>query len=120
MYNYIDATIDCVFKAILASPGNEYILVHFLNCILQPETAIISVTILNPYNEKEFLTDKLSIVDIKAKDANNVKYQIEVQLSTPSYLANRMVYNWSDMYKTQIAEGFIPPGESECPQLFQG
>ncbi len=60
---------------------------------------------LRPYNEKEFLTDKLSIVDIKAKDSSGVVYQIEVQLSTPSHLANRMLYNWSDLYKTQIREG---------------
>ncbi|MFT4926476.1 MAG: putative transposase/invertase (TIGR01784 family) [Phenylobacterium sp.] len=107
MYHYIDATIDCVFKAILASLGNEHVLVHFLNCTLQPKTPITSVKILNPYNEKEFLTDKLSIVDIKAEDASNVKYQIEIQLSTPTHLANRMLYNWCDMYKTQIAEGQI-------------
>ncbi len=51
------------------------------------------------------MTDKLSIVDIKAKDGLGVVYQIEVQLSTPSHLANRMLYNWCDLYKTQISGG---------------
>ncbi|MCP4113674.1 MAG: hypothetical protein GY749_50470, partial [Desulfobacteraceae bacterium] len=32
------------------------------------ETKITEVVIMNPYNEREFQTDKLSIVDIKAKD----------------------------------------------------
>ncbi len=36
MHHLIDATIDCVFKAILGAIGNEHILVSFLNCLLQP------------------------------------------------------------------------------------
>ena len=86
MKRYIDATIDCVSKVILSARDNEHILVHFLNGLLQPITPIRSVTILNPYNEKAFLTDKLSIVDIKAED-------------------ERMVYNWVQIYKAQIGDG---------------
>ena len=41
---------------------------------------LTGVDILNPYNDKEFLEDKLSIVDVKALDNNGNLYQIEIQL----------------------------------------
>jgi len=31
---------------------------------------LVWVDILHPYNEKEFLSDKLSIVDVKARDSH--------------------------------------------------
>jgi hypothetical protein len=38
------------------------------------------VEIQKPYNEKEFLDDKLTVVDVKARDATGQLYQVEVQL----------------------------------------
>ena len=105
MKHLIDPTIDCVFKAILGMEGNEGVLVHFLNCILKLATPISSVTIINPYNDKKFLDDKLSIVDIKAIDEAGSKYQIEVQVATPKSLPERMLYTWSDIYQTQLTKG---------------
>jgi len=66
----IDPKVDCVFKALLGRPDNSNLLIHFLNAMLaeQLESPILEVVIENPFNEKEFLTDKLSIVDVKARD----------------------------------------------------
>ena len=63
MRHPIDPTIDCVFKALLGSEDNRGLLIHFLNAILGPELPrpITGVEILNPYNEREFFSDKLSI-----------------------------------------------------------
>ncbi|MFT4927652.1 MAG: putative transposase/invertase (TIGR01784 family) [Phenylobacterium sp.] len=109
MKHLINPTIDCVFKAILGATENTRLLIHFLNGILSPPIPITDVTITNPYNEKKFLTDKLTIVDIKAKDALGTVYQIEVQLSTPGYLRNRMAYTWSDIYQQQLSSGQLYP-----------
>ena len=70
MQHPIDPKIDCVFKALLGSDENRNLLIHFLNAFLAQELnePLVSVEILNPYNDKEFLSDKLSIVDVKAKD----------------------------------------------------
>jgi predicted transposase/invertase (TIGR01784 family) len=78
MKHQINPTVDCVFKAILGTEENKNLLIHFLNAILEPKKAslIKDVTIKNPYNEKEFSTDKLTIVDIKAIDENGKIYQI--------------------------------------------
>ena len=63
------------------------------------------VDILNPYNEKEFLSDKLSIVDVKAKDSHERIYQIEIQLTSYSHLPARIIYNWADIYSQQLKSG---------------
>ncbi len=105
MKNFIDPVIDCVFKKILGAAGNESILLDFLNRILNPEPKIIQVTVENPYNERDYLEDKLSIVDIEAKDETGKIYQIEVQVATPSYLPFRMLHNWSSIYKKQLTKG---------------
>jgi len=41
---------------------------------------VVEAEILNPYNEREFLDDKLSIVDVKARDAQGRLFQVEIQL----------------------------------------
>ncbi|MCX7075827.1 MAG: Rpn family recombination-promoting nuclease/putative transposase, partial [Methylococcales bacterium] len=97
MKHNIDPKVDCVFKSILGNESNRNLLVHFLNATLGSEliSPITSVEILNPYNEKEHLDDKLSIVDVKAKDERGRVYQIEIQLDYFSYLPARMLYTWS-------------------------
>ena len=107
MKHNIDPTVDCVFKALLGKVDNSNLLVHFLNAMLGAElsASIVSVEIINPYNEKEFLNDKLSIVDVKASDQLGRIYQIEVQLAYYSDLPARMVYTWGDIYCKQLKSG---------------
>ena len=95
MKHQIDPKIDCVFKALLGAEDNRNLLVHFLNAILSIDllTPIATVDILNPYNDKEFLEDKLSIVDVKARDNDGNLYQIEIQLVNFTDLPERILYN---------------------------
>jgi len=103
----IDPKIDCVFKAILGMKGHEFALIHFLNAILLTSLGrrIIEVVVLNPFNPKEFLTDKLSIVDIKAQDEQGTTFQIEMQMVSYASLKPRMLYGWSTLYASQLQEG---------------
>lgn len=107
MKHQIDPKIDCVFKALLGAENNRNLLQHFLNAILGPELKqpLDTVEILNPFNEKEFLDDKLSIVDVKAKDASGALYQIEIQLLNYANLPARILYNWADIYSQQLQSG---------------
>lgn len=70
MKHRIDPKIDCVFKALLGADENRNLLVHSLNADLLKElkAPVVDVDILNHYSEREFLIDKLSIVDVKARD----------------------------------------------------
>jgi predicted transposase/invertase (TIGR01784 family) len=83
------------------------LLVHFINATLASEliAPITQVEILNPYNEKEHLDDKLSIVDVKAKDEHGRIYQIEIQLLFFTNLPARMLYTWADVYSQQLQSG---------------
>lgn len=107
MKHPIDPRVDCVFKALLGAEENRNLLIHFLNAFLGQELAepLVWVEIQNPYNEKEFLSDKLSIVDVKAKDAHGRLYQIEIQLTNYGYLPERIIYNWADIYSQQLHSG---------------
>ena len=107
MKHRIDPKIDCVFKALLGSEENRNLLVHFLNAILADDLTapITEVEILNPYNDKEFLDDKLSVVDVKARDSGGRLYQIEIQLLSYRHLPARMVYTWCDIISQQLQSG---------------
>ena len=107
MRHPIDPKVDCVFKALLGAESNRDLLIHFLNAILGAELPrpITAVEIQNPYNEKEFLDDKLTVVDVKARDATGQLYQVEVQLLNHRDLPARILYGWADLYSAQIKEG---------------
>ena len=107
MRHAIDPKIDCVFKALLGSEENRNLLIHFLNAFLAEDLAepLVWVDILNPYNDKEFLSDKLSIVDVKARDSQDRLYQIEIQLTSYAHLPSRIIYNWADIYSQQLKSG---------------
>ena len=107
MKHRIDPKVDCVFKALLGSEHNRRLLIHFLNAMLGDELAapIREVTVLNPYNEREFRSDKLSIIDVKAQDQAQQLYQIEIQLLNLPDLPGRIVYGWANLYRSQLKKG---------------
>jgi predicted transposase/invertase (TIGR01784 family) len=107
MKHAIDPKIDCVFKALLGAERNRRLSIHFLNAMLAGELAapVVAVEILNPYNEREFLDDKLSIVDVKARDQAGRLYQIEIQLLNLPDLPARILYGWADLYSAQLRDG---------------
>ena len=105
MKHRISPTVDCVYKAILGAVENKNLLLDFLNAVLAPQFPISDVEILNPYNEREFYSDKLTIVDVKARDEEGRTYQVEIQLAVFSYLPERMLYTWSDIYQSSYKAG---------------
>ena len=107
MKHSIDPKVDCVFKALLGAEENRNLLIHFLNAILGDEldSTIVEVDILNPYNEKETRQEKLSIVDVKARDDTGRLYQIEIQISVYPSLPARMVYTWASVFSKQLKKG---------------
>lgn len=107
MHHPIDPKVDCVFKALLGAEANRALLIHFLNAVLGRDlpAPITGVELLNPYNEKEFLDDKLSVVDVKARDDAGRLYQIEIQLLVLPDLPARILYGWADLYSAQLQDG---------------
>ena len=107
MRHHIDPTVDCVFKAVLGKEEHTNLLIHFLNAILQLKGAarIVEVVIANPYNEREFVRGKLSIVDVKASDQQGHQYQIEIQRAIHGGIEARMLFTWSAIYHALLGKG---------------
>jgi predicted transposase/invertase (TIGR01784 family) len=107
MHRPIDPKVDCVFKTLFGSDDHRDLLIHFLNALLVEDLAapITAVDILNPYNERETLDDKLTVVDVKARDAAQRMFQIEIQLLVFADLAPRILYTWADLFSQQLQRG---------------
>ena len=87
--------------------ANVRLLIHFLNAVLGADLPgpVAEVEILNPYNEREFLDDKLSIVDVQAREGQGRVFQVEIQLLVPPELPARILYGWTDLYSAQLHSG---------------
>ena len=107
MSRKVDPKVDCVFKAILGAEANTNLLIHFLNAVLRPPEAerITAVELLNPFKDKEYEEDKLSIVDVSARDKAGRVFQIEIQLHGIGSLVPRIVYNFCDLVASQLKDG---------------
>jgi predicted transposase/invertase (TIGR01784 family) len=101
----IDPTVDYACKMLLGNPSHSRLTVHFLNAVLKPESPIMEVAYLNPIIPQEFEADKLAILDILATDILGRKFNIEVQRTNPSWLAERLTYYASTQLVEQISEG---------------
>lgn len=75
---FIDPTSDIFILYLFGSPGNNDILLNFVNSVLSDAgfSKIIEVEPLNPFNIRKFVDDKMSILDIKAKDEDGRIYDI--------------------------------------------
>ena len=99
---------DFVFKALFGKEDktSKMLLVTLLNDILvsKDEDKIQNVTYLNPFNYKEFESDKLSILDIKAITDKEETINIEVQVRAEDNYRKRSLYYWSKAYAESIRE----------------
>ena len=65
--------------------------IHLLNSVLDFSDPITEVTILNPSFEKESESDKLAILDVKARDCSGRLFNVEIQTSTTAAMKERLV-----------------------------
>jgi len=98
---------DIVFKIVFSNPLVPEIPLSFLNAVLNRDgdRQIKELEILNPFTPKELLTDKLSILDLKAKDGLGHIFHIEVQLKHFSFLAKRFLYYHYKLIASQLSQG---------------
>jgi predicted transposase/invertase (TIGR01784 family) len=101
----IDPTVDYVFKRLFGDPQNSDLLIDLLTAVLNPLVPISREEILNPFLEKEFDDDKLSILDIRACDREQHWFNVEMQTSIFGGLKERLVYYTSCLYTEQLSEG---------------
>jgi len=101
----IRAWIDFAFRKIFGKPGNEICLISLLNSVLQLPHPVVSVVYLNPFGYKDFETDKLVCVDVKATDSLGRVFVIEVQIVVQPSFAKRAVFYACEAYTDQLRAG---------------
>lgn len=99
----IDPSVDYVFKNLFGVKNHAHLLIDFVNCVLTPKAPICKVEILNPLDEQTNDDGALSVVNIHAIDAHNNAMQVEIQLTSPGVLKDRMMHNWSSLYHQQFS-----------------
>lgn len=103
----IDPTVDFVFKLMLGSEARKSLTLHFLNAFLQGTDflPLVDVTLMNPYNVKDIIDEKETIVDVLAKDSSGRLFQIEMQSVAFRALPERMLFTWAQLYSKQSVQG---------------
>lgn len=103
----INPTVDYAFKHMLGRESTRPILMNVLDSVLQPAPGhgIREIELLNPFNPKEALDDKLSILDIKARDQSGRQFNVEMQMLAFRYYEKRILYYCARLHQQQLREG---------------
>jgi predicted transposase/invertase (TIGR01784 family) len=101
----ITPRVDLAFKKIFGVEENKDLLISLINSIVSKEDEVADLTLLNPYNPKNFRNDKLSILDIKAKGIDGKLFNIEIQISDEADYDKRALYYWEKLYTEQLKAG---------------
>jgi predicted transposase/invertase (TIGR01784 family) len=103
----IDPKVDIVFKRLFGTEANADLLIDLLNAVLHfpPDHAVAAVEILNPFNDTEALDDKLSILDVKARDRAGRQFNVEMQVLPYAGYPKRIVYYLTKLHQQQLHQG---------------
>ncbi|HVX13028.1 MAG TPA: Rpn family recombination-promoting nuclease/putative transposase [Pirellulales bacterium] len=102
-----DPKVDYAFKHVFGREQGRAALMSLLDAVLQPAAGreIAGLELLNPFNDKETLDDKLSILDIKARDQSGRQFNVEMQMLAYGAFPQRALYYWSRLHQSQLQEG---------------
>ncbi len=103
MAEWVKAYSDIFIKYLFGSPNSSDLLLSFLNSMQSAHEfpLLTSVEVLNPFNLQTALTDKLSILDIRARDQDDRLYNIEIQVTSQRDYSERSLYYWAKVYSGQ-------------------
>ncbi len=102
MTERISPRVDIAFKKIFGVEENKDLLISLINSVVSDEDQVADLTLLNPYNPQSFKTDKLSILDVKAKGLDGKMFNIEIQITDAANYDKRALYYWSKLYIEQL------------------
>ncbi len=100
----LKVTNDYIFKKIFAKKGNESILKDLLNSILQIKIKSIEV-IADTNLERQLESNKLGILDLKAKVDEETIVNIEIQIINRYNMIERTLFYWSGLYYNVLQKG---------------
>ena len=103
----IPAWRDTFVHFLYGTTGNEPLLLDFLNAILEsdgqpPAKAVVTT---NPFNPATFVTQKYTILDVKATDEHGGIFVVEFQTTERKEFADRMTFYGSRAFSSQMSRG---------------
>jgi predicted transposase/invertase (TIGR01784 family) len=101
----INPKIDLVFKKLFGTEKNIELLKSLVNSVLPEDEQVVELELKNPYNPSDYISGKISYLDIKAKDENDRLYDIEVQVAPYDFFGIRLLFYWSKLYASQLTSG---------------
>jgi predicted transposase/invertase (TIGR01784 family) len=107
MITGIDPRVDIAFKKLFGTPAWSQLTISLIDAVLCPAPGghIVQLDLLNPYNEQDSLSDKLSVLDIKARDERGRYFNVEMQMHLGQALVPRLLFYWARLYGSQLVEG---------------
>ena len=97
---------DYAFKRVFGVEENKDVLQDLLECILDiPSETIAGLELLDKEFQKELLSEKLGILDIKLRLKDGTFVDIEIQNGWHFDFPERTLYYWSKMYNENIKQG---------------
>ncbi len=103
----IDPKVDYAFKHLLGRESTRDLLIDVIDRVLNaaPGHQIQELELLNPFNPKETLDDKLSILDVKARDQSGRQFNVEMQMLAHRHYEKRILYYACKLHQQQLHEG---------------
>lgn len=103
----LKAKQDYIFKRIFGVEENKELLIAFLNAVFRDRglQEVRDLQLVNPFNDKEFEEDKLSVLDIKARTMDGEWIDVEMQLQPVDDMSKRALYYGCRMVVDQLSEG---------------
>ena len=103
----IDPRVDVAFKKIFGTPAWSSLTMSLIDAVLRPAPGhhVVHLDLLNPYSEQDSLDDKLTILDIKARDERGRLFNVEMQMNLGHWLPPRLLYYWSQLHGRQLIVG---------------
>ena len=99
---------DFVFQKLFGTEENKDLLIALLNAILQlpPDKILTDLTVIGGARlDRERYEEKTGILDVRAKTAQGIIINIEVQLANQYNMEKRTLFYWSRLFAGQLEKG---------------
>jgi len=103
----MDLRVDFAFKLLFAK-GDPRLLISLLNAIFANKKInriVKSISIKNPFLDKEADEDKLSILDIRAELEDGTNILIEMHLHGLSEIKSKTIRSWARAFAEELEQG---------------
>lgn len=100
-FSRLSPKLDVVFQSLFGEVGSEKFTSKFLEAILKEKINNIDLS-KNPILRREYLNDKMGILDIIAKVNDSEYCNIEMQVAGQDSIIERILYYWGRVYTRQL------------------